>query len=103
APAEALGMESARREGEHGNSQPDNWWMGSLDYRHHRIHVNKHTARLERDGSVRVVVAHEDPGHANWIETAGHRHGTMCWRWIGAQEHPEPRCRVVKLAELRAR
>ncbi|MCP4950418.1 MAG: hypothetical protein GY922_01020, partial [Proteobacteria bacterium] len=26
------------------NFQLDNWWMESLDYRHHTIHVNKHTA-----------------------------------------------------------
>ncbi|MGH2668785.1 MAG: DUF1214 domain-containing protein, partial [bacterium] len=67
------------------NFQLSNFWMESLDYRHHRIHVNKHTAVAEPDGSVRVVVAHEDPGLPNWIETAGHRHGTMCWRWIGAK------------------
>lgn len=83
------------------NFQLDNWWMESLDYRHHRIHVNKHTAVAEGDGSVRIAVAHEDPGLPNWIETAGHRHGTMCFRWIGAKEHPQPRTRVVRLAELR--
>ena len=100
---EALVIEVVPPECEHWNFQLDNWWMESLDYRYHRIHLNKHTARLEPDGSVRVVVAHEDPGLPNWIETAGHRHGTMCWRWIGAKQHPEPRCRVAKRAELRAR
>ena len=39
------------------NFQLDNWWMESLDYRHHTIHVNKHTAHYEDDGSVRVVVS----------------------------------------------
>ena len=49
--------------------------MESLDYRHHTIHVNKHTAHYESDGSVRVVVSHTDPGVPNWIETAGHQYG----------------------------
>jgi len=62
--------------------------MESLDYRHHKIHFNKHTATYEDDGSVKIIVAHKDPGHVNWVETAGHNMGTMCWRWIGATEHP---------------
>jgi hypothetical protein len=104
APDEALVIEVTPPPCESWNFQLDNWWMESLDYRYHRIHVNKHTARLEPDGSLRIAVAHEDPGprHPNWIETAGHRHGTMCFRWIRAAEHPQPRTRVVKLVELRA-
>jgi len=83
------------------NFQLDNWWMESLDYRHHTIHVNKHTAHYEPDGSVRVVVSHTNPGVPNWIETAGHRMGTMCWRWIGADRHPTLNTRVAKLSELK--
>lgn len=83
------------------NFQLDNWWMESLDYRHHTIHVNKHTAHYEPDGSVRLVVSHTDPGAPNWIETAGHRMGTMCWRWIGAEEHPLLNTRVAKLSDLK--
>jgi hypothetical protein len=66
------------------NFQLNNWWMESLDYRHHAIHFNKHTAHYESDGSVRLVISHTDPGVPNWVETGGHRMGTMCWRWIGA-------------------
>jgi hypothetical protein len=83
------------------NFQLNSHWMESLDYRYFTIHINKHTAKYEPDGSVRVVVAHRDPGVPNWIDTVGHPHGTMCWRWIHAAEHPQPRTRVVKLAELR--
>jgi len=100
-PDEALVIEVTPPACDSWNFQLDNWWMESLDYRYHRIHVNKHTATAEDDGSVRIVVAHEDPGLPNWIETAGHRHGTMCFRWIGAKEQPQPQTRVVKLAELR--
>ena len=82
------------------NFQLDNWWMESLDYRHHQIHVNKHTAHYEDHGGVRLVVAHTDPGVPNWIETAGHNVGTMCWRWIGASVHPPVSCRVIKQSEL---
>jgi hypothetical protein len=84
------------------NFQLSNFWMESLDYRHHRIHLNPHTVRLERDGSLRIVVAHRDPGprYPNWLATAGHDQGGMLFRWIGADEHPPIATRVVKLAEL---
>ena len=77
-----------------------NWWMESLDYRYHTVHFNKHTACYETDGSVTIVVAHKRPPQANWVETAGHSNGTLCWRWIGASEHPPVRARVVKFDAL---
>ncbi|MDP6978734.1 MAG: DUF1214 domain-containing protein [Myxococcota bacterium] len=98
---EALVLEAAKiPECQTWNFQLDNWWMESLDYVNHTIHVNKTTAHYEPDGSVKVIVSHTDPGHPNWIETAGHNNGTMCWRWIGATEHPDVETRVVKASEL---
>ena len=82
------------------NFQLDNYWMESLDYRYHPITVNKHTAHYEDDGSVVLYIAHADPGQGNWIDTAGHADGTMCWRWIGTDDHPELETRVVKLADI---
>ena len=99
-PEEALVIEVMPPECRSWNFQLDNHWMESLDYRYYRVTINKHTARYEDDGSVRLIVAHDDPGHPNWIETAGHDRGTMCFRWIRADEHPQPACRVAKLSEL---
>jgi len=82
------------------NLQINNWWMESLDYRYHRVHHNQHTARRDADGGVTLVLAHRDPGHPNWLETAGHTHGTMGMRWVGAQEQVHPTTRVVRLADF---
>jgi hypothetical protein len=82
------------------NLQLNNWWMESLDYRYHRICHNQHSAKLDADGGVTLVIAHHDPHHANWLETAGHDRGTMCFRWVGAKEHVHPTTRVVKLKLL---
>jgi hypothetical protein len=99
-PEEALVVDVTPPECRSWNFQLDNHWMESLDYRYHRIHVNKHTAKYAADGSVRIVVAHSDPGVDNWIDTAGHAQGTMCFRWIGAPDHPQPLTRVVKISEI---
>ncbi|HET8882446.1 MAG TPA: DUF1214 domain-containing protein [Solimonas sp.] len=82
------------------NLQINNWWMESLDYRYHHIHLNKHSAKLAADGSCTIVLAHRDPGVPNWLETAGHERGTMCLRWVGATEHVDPVTQVVKLDQL---
>lgn len=79
------------------NFQVNNYWMESLDYRFARIHINDHGAKLNPDGSVTVVLAARDPGFGNWLNTLGHSHGTMLWRWTGASEHPVPRTRVITL------
>ena len=102
APDEALLIEATPPECEHWNFQLNNYWMESLDYRHFTIHTNKHLAHYEADGSVRLIVAHEDPGLPNWLDTAGHTSGTMCFRWVRAAEHPQPGCRAVKLASLQS-
>ena len=73
---------------EHWNFQLNNHWMESLDYRYHTIHTNKHLATCEANGSIRLIVAHQDPGLPNWIETAGYTSGTMCFRWVRADTHP---------------
>ena len=98
---EALLIEVTPPECEYWNFQLNNYWMESLDYRHHRIHTNKYLAHYEDDNSVRLIVAHENPDRPNWIETAGHAFGTMCFRWVRAKEHPQPQARLVKLSDLR--
>lgn len=98
---EALVIETTPVPCDHWSFTLGNHWMESLDYRHHRITLNTKTATPESDGSVRIVVSHDDPGHPNWLETAGHAHGTMCFRWVRAgDDPPTPTTRVVKRAEL---
>jgi hypothetical protein len=86
------------------NLQVSNYWMQSLDYRFFKVCVNKHSAVYEPDGSVWVVIAHDDPGprYPNWLTTLGHDQGGMNGRIVGATRFPpEWPARVVKLAELR--
>jgi hypothetical protein len=78
------------------NLQVNNYWMESLDYRFHRIHHNLHSAKRDADGGITLLLAHRDPGRANWLDTAGHDNGTMCMRWVGASEIVHPITRVLK-------
>jgi hypothetical protein len=96
---EALVIEVKPPECDSWNFQLNNYWMESLDYRYHTISINKSTAKYEDDDSVKVIIAHRDPGMPNWINTCGHNEGTMCWRWYRLKPgvNPvEPQCTVVK-------
>ena len=69
-------------------------------YRYHRTNVNKDTAWVEADGSVRIVLSPRNPGWPNWITTAGHANGTILFRLTGAEEIVRPTTRDVKAREL---
>ena len=97
---EALLIEAMPPECEAWNFQLNNYWEESLDYRHFNVHVNKHTARYEDDGRVAIIVSARDPGWGNWIDTVGHRHGTLGLRWTRAIDPPKPSLRVVPFAEI---
>ena len=103
APDEALVVEATPPKCHYWNFQLGNVWAESLDHRFQRVHINGSQAEYRGDGSFELVVAHCDPGHPNWISTAGHEHGTMGLRWVLADSHPEPRTRVVRVADLRRR
>jgi hypothetical protein len=102
-PGEVLLIEVRPPECDAWNFQLNNYWMESLDYRYYNISINKHSATYEKDGSLRIAVSSEDPGIPNWIETAHHREGTMCWRWYRihkGSEAVEPSCRILNKNEL---
>ncbi len=103
APDEALVIDVKPPACDSWNFQLDNYWMESLDYRYFHVCVNKATAVTNKDGSVTVVITHKDPGVPNWIETAGHNEGTMCWRWyrLDPGEKPvTPSCRVIRSGDM---
>ncbi len=99
-PGEALLIEVVPPECAVWNFQLNNYWEESLDYRYFPVHVNKHTAKLEEDGRVALIVSPEDPGWGNWMDTAGHRHGTLGMRFTQAIDPPKPSLRVVPFAEI---
>lgn len=56
-------------------------WYISLDYINHQTSLNGTQAQVDPDGMIRIVVAHDNPGVTNWVETLGHRRGYLQFRW----------------------
>jgi hypothetical protein len=78
------------------------WWE-ALEFAT-RVTTRNHTqTRISDDRRIRVVVAHEDPGVANWLDTEGRREALLTLRWFWPEgDPPSPITRVVKLADVRA-
>lgn len=76
-------------------------FYSAIDFIFHSSAYNGTQARRDLDGRVRFVIAVEDPGVSNWLDTAGWRKGGLFWRWHRASSFPEPRLSRVKLAEVR--
>ena len=80
-----------------------NRWYENLDYRYFNVHTNNYRASAGENGEVQLIISQKDPGLPNWIDTAGHRQGTMLFRWTRPAprtELPEISVETVKLASL---
>jgi hypothetical protein len=80
-----------------------NHWWETIDYANRQSSLNGFQATIDDDGVFRAVVAHSDPGVANWLDTAGHRQGPAIFRWLRAQGAPVPTTSVVGVDELATR
>ncbi|MBV8930112.1 MAG: hypothetical protein JO152_13400, partial [Mycobacteriaceae bacterium] len=56
-------------------------WYISLDYINHQTSLNGTQAQVDPDDKIRIVVANQNPGITNWVETLGHRQGFLQFRW----------------------
>ena len=77
-----------------------NQFLHTYDYAYERVTINGHQVQYEDDGSWRLVVAQHDPGHPNWISTAGHARGRIWFRWFLPDVTPaRPTAHVITLAD----
>ncbi len=59
----------------------NNIWGESFDYANYQSSLNNAQAIADSDGKVRYVIAHQDPGINNWLDTTGHYTGMLSQRW----------------------
>lgn len=86
-----------------GVSLADRYWQ-SIEYTTHQSSLNHRQAQVDDDGTLRLVVAHEDPGVPNWLDPLGHEHGTLAVRVLRPEaEVPALRAARVPVADVRRR
>lgn len=80
-------------------------YMRSLNYWDRIGSLNHHTMAADEDGLFTYVIAHQDPGVHNWLDTGGLRHTIFGQRWQSfpggaAKEAPRIESRLVRFADL---
>ena len=77
--------------------------MQTYDYLNRQVTLNRRQTRTEPDGSFRIVIAPEDPGLPNWLDTEGRAFGLVFFRYMLPEGEIEtPRAQLVSLDSLRA-
>jgi len=103
APDEALVVESDYLDAPYWSLQLASMaWFESLDVVNRVMSLNHRQARRSDDGRLRVVVAHEDPGVPNWLDTEGRRTGLLTYRWFWSDVDPRPTTAVVRVDDIRS-
>ncbi len=99
-PDEAVILEVTPPECHYWSFSLANRYWESLDWSRRQVSINGHQASMDADGVFRAVIAHDDPGVANWLDPAGHTCGTIMGRYLLTDAAPQPSMRVVKLDRL---
>ena len=106
-PDEALIIENnIRLRPQYVGFQVANLWGESIEYANQIGSLNGHQMTVDEDGVIRIVLAHQDPGVPNWVDTSGHREGFMSPRWAytdtpATEDWPTVSALKVRFSEIR--
>lgn len=86
--------------------QVGNLWGESMEYANQVGSLNGHQMMADDDGVRRIVLAHQDPGVPNWLDTTGHREGFLTARWAYSEkpeqgDWPSITARKVRFDQIR--
>jgi hypothetical protein len=74
----------------------------SMDFLYRPVSYTPSRTAVDADGKVRMILAHDDPGYQNWMDTQGFERGNVTYRHMLEGEPVELRTRLVKRTELAA-
>lgn len=70
-------------------------WFNTPDFRRHRCYRTLDQLESNEDGTYELVLGPDDPGHANWIDTAGLLEGIFAVRCLLPTERHLPSVHLV--------
>lgn len=75
-------------------------FVGSMDFLYRPVSYTPARTRVDSDRVVRLVIAHDDPGVHNWLDTQGFSRGNLTYRNLLSRNPATFRTKLVKRAEL---
>jgi hypothetical protein len=85
------------------NVQLSDMMWNSVDWMNRQSSLNGGQARIDADGRFRAVIALDDPGVPNWLDTGGNCEGALMLRWTEASSGPAPTLELLDASELRGK
>ena len=80
-----------------------NRWQQTLDYLNRPVGLNRKQTVADADGRFRMIVAHQDPGVPNWLDTEGRNVVVGFWRFVlPTSDIVTPTVTVVPFSEVSA-
>jgi hypothetical protein len=55
-------------------------FFNSMDFLYRPVSYTPGRTAVDRDGKVRVILAHDDPGYHNWLDSQGFQRGNLTYR-----------------------
>jgi hypothetical protein len=100
-PGEAMIVKFEVPEARYWHLQLCDVWFRTMDWATRQTGLNHAQSHVDPDGHVRFVIAHEDPGVQNWIDTWGHPEGMIQYRYIWTKTRPSPSVEIVPFDRIR--
>jgi hypothetical protein len=75
-------------------------FVASLDFLYRPVSYTPARTAVDSDNVVRFVIAHDDPGVHNWLDTQGFSNGNLTYRNLLSQNPATFRTRLVKRADV---
>ena len=75
-------------------------FMTSMDYLYRPVSYTPSRTKADSDGKNRLIIAHQDPGYHNWLDTQQFRRGNLTYRNMLSQHATEFHTQTVKFDRL---
>ena len=75
--------------------------LQTYDYAHRQVSLNRAQTVVDGDGNFTMVIAHQDPGVPNWLDTEGRPFGLVFWRFFLPEgDIDTPQAKVVPYSSV---
>lgn len=75
-------------------------FVGSMDFLYRSVSYTPARTVVDSDDVVRFVIAHDDPGVHNWLDSQGFSNGNLTYRNLGSQHPATFRTQLVNRADV---
>jgi hypothetical protein len=70
-------------------------FFNSMDYLYRPVSYTPSRTKVDRDGKIRLILSHEDPGYHNWLDTQRFVRGNLTYRNLQSEASTTFRTQVV--------